>query len=126
MSSPTDEFDTLRKLREACSAESADDELGDAEAFNVFAEAAHAALGPEGCVTREMEWLRAKIEELKSTICCEPPDCLGCMTCVWRKVCAERDALKDEVERLRLDVRDLAVLGRPCSCAECVRLREED
>lgn len=69
----TSEAECLRQqlwqLREEAHRETTDDALGDAEAFNQFAEAALVALGPDGCVTKQLEQTRkcelAAYEDLK-------------------------------------------------------------
>ena len=63
MNEKATDLERLRQLLVECSAENVDDALGAVnswEAFNAFAKAAASALGPEGCVTGELERLEAE------------------------------------------------------------------
>lgn len=88
---PTDEFEKLLLLREeAC------DECWNTQTETAFHKAAHAALGPEGCVTRELELLEAARDSFKKDF----GDAMDWM----REARAERDAPKDEVKRLKVEL----------------------
>lgn len=93
----TTDLETLRQLRDA-SDPSDHDECN--EQGMLFACAAHAALGPDGCLTRELERLQDELET----------QTVGHRGAVegWNEMRAERDALKDEVKRLRESVLQLA------------------
>lgn len=94
---PTDEFENLRLLRDAAEEKCGDDREA-WPAWYAFTTAALAALGPEGCVTRELELLKAARDGFKKDFA----DAMDWM----REARAERDALKDEVKRLTQHTKD--------------------
>lgn len=80
---PTDEFENLRLLRDAAEEKCGDDREA-WPAWYAFTTAALAALGPEGCVTRELELLKAARDGFKKDFA----DAMDWM----REARAERDA----------------------------------
>lgn len=119
---PTDEFENLNELRSLREAVV----RNESRSNDKFAEAAFTALGPEGCVTRELETARLAYQNLfqNATRYETERDELKMMLHegtqlklakalaetrneTIRKLTTERDVLKDEVKRLQSEIEDL-------------------